>query len=136
MRIGVRLNYWSEFVGTFDPLKVVARIRRDFPEAIVDPTDYDAEKLKRDLKVMESIPFEVIPEERRAVMIRQVTHTAQQDGPTFRFEIPTAAGPVKGQARRYSVMLDLPDGLDNDVRGRFEAFLKGLRLGEPLWEAP
>lgn len=126
MKLAVRISYWTDFVGTFDPGKVVGLVMRAFPETVVDPTDHQAARLERDLE-----SFAEIPEPQRSTMIRQATRNAQDNGPTFRFEIPTDAGPVKGQARRYSVTLDLPDGISDDLRGRLEAFLHGLKLGEP-----
>ena len=67
-------------------------------------------------------------------MIRQVIREAQDNGPTFRFEIPTDAGPVKGEARRYWVTIELPDGISEELRGRLEEFVKGLRMGQPELE--
>jgi hypothetical protein len=126
LKLAVRISYWTDFVGTFDPGKVVGLVKRAFPETVVDPIDYQAARLDRELE-----HFAKIPEPQRTTMIRQARRNAQDNGPTFRFEIPTAVGPVKGQARRYSVTFDLPDGVSDDLRSRLESLLKGLQLGEP-----
>ncbi len=130
MRLEVTINYWADFVGTFDPGKVVRLVKRAFPETVIDPTDYQAARLDRELE-----HFAKAPEPTRAMLLRSARRNAQDNGPTFRFEIPTEAGPIRGQARRYRVSLDLPDAISDDLRGRMEAFLRGLRLGEPKWNA-
>lgn len=128
MTLAVRINYWTDFVGAFDPKKVVRQVKHTFPETVVDETDYQAARLDRELAA-----YADAPEPQRTKFIRDAKRQAQDHGPTFRFEIPSDAGPIKGQARRYSVTLDLPDGVHDDLRDRLEEFLKGLRLGEPKW---
>lgn len=130
MRLGIRIPYWTDSVGTFDPRKVVEQVARAFPETVVDPTDHQAVRLERELA-----HFDGRPEPERSALIRQAWSNAQDNGPTFRFEIPTPAGSIRGVARRYCVSFDLPDGVDDDRRGRLEQFLRGLRLGEPVWDA-
>ena len=130
MKLAVRIDYWTDFVGVFDPGKVVELVKRAFPETVVDPTDHQAEKLAREMD-----HFRQLPETQRETMIRQATRNARDNGPTFRFEIPTDVGPIVGYARRYSVTFDLPEGAGAEIRDRLEAFLKGLNLGEPEWDA-
>lgn len=45
MKLELAVDYWTDFVGAFDPRKVVILVKRAFPETIIDPTDYAAERL-------------------------------------------------------------------------------------------
>lgn len=129
-RLALRINYWTDYVGTFDPSKVMAMVKRAFPETIIDWTDHQEARLKRALEA-----FAQIPEPRRESMVRSAWHDAWDNGPTFRFEIPCdGERTIKGQARRYSITFEIPDGVSGDMRDRLKAFLSGLQLGQTRWE--
>ena len=130
VELEIQIDYWAVSVGTFDPGKVVALIKLAFPETVVDPIDHSTAEVDRVAKF-----FEHMPEPETETVIRQIKRKAQNNGPTFRFEIPTDLGPIQGFARRYSVGLDLPDDTSDELRGRLEAFLKGLKLGEFEWKS-
>jgi hypothetical protein len=128
-RLCLRINYWTDYVGTFDPRKVVGLVKRSFPETVIDSTDHQDVRLRRELE-----HFATIAEPQRETMLGQALRNAQDNGPTFRFEIPIPGGsPIKGTARRYSISFDIPAGSPATMRERLESFLNGLQLGQPEW---
>jgi NAD(P)H-hydrate epimerase len=121
----LEINYWTDYVGTFDPKKVIGLIRGVFPETVIDWTDYQDARLRQELEY-----FASIPEPPRETVIRQALSNAQDNGPTFQFQIPTGEGDViKGRARRYSVRFEIPAGCPVEVRDQLRSFLEGLELG-------
>jgi len=125
LKYDLTIDYWTDCVGTFDPLKVVGLAKRTFPGTVVDATDFEAAYLERFLALIEAIP-----EPGRATMTRQAKRKAMDNGPRFHFEIPTDAGKVQGHVGRYRVHLDAPDAIGDELRGRLVAFLSSLKLGE------
>jgi hypothetical protein len=124
MELGVYLDYHSADVGTFDPGKVILRVQEAFPDAILDPLDYSDQEVRRIVKKYGDLP-------QGSVMVRQIKDKQQRNGPSFRFEIPAAAGPMVGFARRYEVRVTVPDATDDATVAKLREFLKGLTLGEP-----
>ena len=133
-RLCLRISYWTDFVGTFDPRKVIGLIWRAFPETVIDWTDHQDVRLRRELEHFATIPEPL----QRETMIRQALRNAQDNGPTFRFEIPTRNGDcIKGTARRYLINFEIPAGCPGEMRDRLKSLLEGLQLGRPeLQERP
>lgn len=127
--LGLRLDFWDDTAGAFEPAKVVRLLRRTFPDAEVDPTDHQHIRLERELEYWSR--SEVTPEQ-RATLVRQSWGLYKTNGPTYRFVVPFASGhrPL-GQARRMSMGFWLPSGLPAEYRESLASFLRSLRMGEP-----
>lgn len=125
MKLALTIDYWTDSVGTFDPVKVVRMVKCSFPEAAVDERDYQAEELnnlRRHIKTLS--------EPGRTTMLRQAERKAMDNGPCFHFAIEVGPDTVRGRVSRYELVLDLPDAVDGRLRCRVESFLASLKLGE------
>jgi hypothetical protein len=126
--IDLSISYWTNAVGTFDPWKVVCRIKNRFPDTVIDRTDHQQVRLQRELAFWNS---HEMPEERRQSLIRSSSCNARDNGPSYRVEIPFGlTQPVLGWARRYSVRFQVPAEAPDSVLDALETFLKSLDLGE------
>jgi hypothetical protein len=124
-RISLELSYWSDFVGTFDPWKVLWQVKKSFPSAVFDLTDHQEVRLNRDLE-----GWAHIPEPRRQTLVNQSKRLYRDNGPTYKFEIPCGQGAaIKGCARRYTVSFLLPLDVSPEIRQGIIAFLESLKLG-------
>jgi hypothetical protein len=85
LRYDLTIDYWTDCVGTFDPLKVVGLAKRAFPGMVVDETDFEAAYLERLLALIEAVPEPV-----RATMTRQAKRKAMAHAFTSR-SLPTPA---------------------------------------------
>jgi hypothetical protein len=130
--ITLKLEYWTDSVGAFDPTKVLSRIHKAFPDAVIDETDVQEVRL---LKELEHWNSEEMSEEQRKRFIRSSKILYRTNGPTFSFQIPFGLEqPVRGWARRYSVRFDVPHGAPQRVTDALVSFLKSLQMGEPELE--
>jgi hypothetical protein len=128
-RLYVRLDFWDDAVGAFEPAKVVRQLKRVFPEAEIDPTDHQRVRLLRELEFWAQGEKTA---ELRETLVRQSWGLYQTNGPTYRFVIPFPSGHrVSGRARRLSVGFKVPAGLPPEHCKQLLAFLQSLRMGVP-----
>lgn len=128
-RLSIELDFWDDAVGAFEPAKVLRQLRRTFPEAEIDLTDYQRVRLLREIEFWSQGERE---SEVRETLVRQSWGLYQTNGPTYRFVIPFPSGHrVSGEARRLSVSFQVPLGLPPAYREQLLAFLRGFRMGEP-----
>jgi hypothetical protein len=128
-RLYIRLDFWDDAVGAFEPAKVLRQLKRAFPEAEIDPTDHQRVRLLRELEFWAQGEKTA---ELRKTLVRQSWGLYQTNGPTYRFVIPFPSGHrVSGGARRLSVGFQVPAGLPPEHREQLLAFLRSLRMGEP-----
>jgi hypothetical protein len=126
-RISLELSYWTDFVGTFDPWKVLWRIKKTFPSAAIDTTDHQEVRLNREL---EGWARNDIPEPTRQTLIGQSKRLYRDNGSTYRFEIPCGLeASINGCVRRYSVSFNLPPDTPPEMRQSIITFLASLELG-------
>ena len=131
-RLYIRLDFWDDAVGAFEPVKVIRQLQRTFPEAEIDPTDHQRVRLLRELELWAQ--GEKVAE-LRETLVRQSWGLYQTNGPTYRFVIPFPSGHrVSGVARRLSVGFNVPAGLPLEHRAQLKSFLRSLRMGEPVWD--
>jgi hypothetical protein len=128
MYLGARIDYWGKDVATFDPEKVLRRLREVFPAACIDWTDL-AEKevasLDQYLERSEASP------EVKDTMRRQIRGKARSNGPCYGFRLDDGDGhPIEGRAGRYSVYFRSEEIVDEETRRRLIDFLKSLSLGK------
>ena len=50
-RLYIRLDFWDDAVGAFEPAKILRQLKRAFPEAEIDPTDHLRVRLLRELEI-------------------------------------------------------------------------------------
>lgn len=130
----LELDFWDDFVGAFEPAKVIRQLRRTFPQVDVDPTDQQEVRLLREL---ESWSRDEIEPARRDKLIWQSKNNYRTNGPTYRFVIPFDSDwRVPGWARRLRVGFETPAGLPKDYRDQLLAFLRSLKMGEPVLGEP
>ena len=99
-RLYIRLDFWDDAVGAFEPAKVLRQLKRAFPEAEIDPTDHQRVRLLRELEFWAQGEKAA---ELRETLVRQSWGLYQTNGPTYRFVIPFPSGHrVSGGARRLS----------------------------------
>jgi hypothetical protein len=123
MRIVCGLDYSSDEVAVFDPEKVIARLRSDFPEADVDPTDQSAAEVERVRQFAKSHLDS--DSEVQSTVLRQIQGKARRNGPVYSFEL---AG-VTGTAGRYSISFVSDVEIEPSLRQRIVTFLESLKLG-------
>ena len=123
MQIVCALKYSSDDVVTFDPEKVIAKLRVAFPEAEVDPADQAAAEVERVRQFAES-ESDADPHV-RSTMLRQIQGKARRNGPVYSFGL---AG-VTGTAGRYSVSFLSDTEIELSLRQRIVAFLESLGVG-------
>ena len=128
-RLEIRLDFWDDFVGAFEPMKVIRQLKAAFPEVELDPTDHQQVRLLQELALWTQTEM---PAERRGTLMRQSWGNYQTNGPTYKFVIPFASGHrVTGFARRLTVGFQMPADLPAAARERLIVFLRSLRMGEP-----
>jgi hypothetical protein len=105
-------------IGCFDPTIIICRLRKSFPEAVVNPEDFawrDYDSFRR----------------RGAIdgAVRIAESDARRRGPIWTFTIPT--GPervVRGKAERYVVSIFDTEPIPADLKSRFLSFLEELKF--------
>ena len=128
--LAVRLDWWDDTVGAFEPGKVLRQVRRVFPDAEIDPTDHQEVRLKRELEFWSQ--GERAPE-LRDKLVRQSKELYRTNGPMYWFVVPIDSGHrVRGWARRLSVGFVLPPELPTVAREHLQTFLRSLKMGEPV----
>ena len=126
MRIASSINYYSDDVATFDPEKVIERLRAAFPEAEVDPTDRSAEDVERVRQFVESqADADSELREQQGALLAQARFKARHNGPVYSFRLAD----IYGTASRYHVPFHCQTEIHPSVRKRIVAFLKSLKLG-------
>jgi hypothetical protein len=107
-------------VGCFDPTRVVARLREEFPEIEVDPRDHS----QKDIET-----FKLIDNAGSALRVAEAD--ARRRGPIWSITLPLDEGrELKGHAARYYVCLRDDRPIPEPMRSRLLAFLNGLRFAE------
>ena len=46
----LHIDPWSDYVGAFDPRKVIGLVKRTFPETVIDWTDHQDMRLRGELE--------------------------------------------------------------------------------------
>ena len=109
-----------EVLCAFDPKKVVARLRRLFPDLEVVPREHawrDYDLFVQNGSVDESGALGVAARDTR------------RRGPVWRFRVPVAGGGhVQGQAERHFVWFMSESPFPEPLRSRLVAFTEGLRF--------
>lgn len=126
----LRLDFWDDSVGAFEPAKVLRQLTRALPDVVIDPTDHQRVRLLRELE------FWAQGEKTAALresLVRSSWGLYQRNGPTYRFVVPFPSGHrVAGAVRRMSVGFEVPAGLPPEYREQLLAFLRSLRMGGPM----
>ena len=132
MRITLRLPYWDDGVGCFDPQRFVVQLLACFPGAEVDPTDrssVEVEQVERFLASSDAT------EDVKESMRRQIRGKAQRMGPAYHFRLSLPSGcRAEGLATRYSITFRSEQPLSAEERELLTEFLTSLRLGAPQFE--
>ncbi len=126
MRIAAEIKYWSDEVLTFDPEKVLGKLREIFPQMEVDTLDYSLDELERFIKYAN----EKIPEPNRSRMINSMRGKNWANGPSFRFQIDIDENSkLNGYAKRYTIAFLSESEIDSDTENKIINFLKSLKYG-------
>jgi hypothetical protein len=127
MDIEVEIPYWGPQVGTFDPEKVLWRLKEQFPTAEIDRTDW----AEREVASLDTYLEErAVPPEQKDTMRRQIRGKAQRNGPVYRFKLSDGFGAeIEGYSSRYRVVFRSSHDIDECFRSRITDFLRSLGLG-------
>ncbi len=127
MEIEVSIDYWGEEVLTFDPEKVLWRLKNYFQQIEIDPIDYSFDELERFI----TYSNEKVYEPTRSMVIASRKGKNRTSGPVFRFQIPvTDKLKIKGYAKRYTVAFNFEWIADEALEEKIIVFLKSLNYGE------
>lgn len=127
MRIEASIDYWDESVLTFDPEKVVVRVRDYFPQVVIEPKDYSMDELERVTKFAN----ENFEEPRRSKIITSIRGKNWTNGPSFRFKTPLENEiEITGYSQRYCIAFESKRGIDLEIENTIIDFLKSLKYGE------
>jgi hypothetical protein len=127
MDIEVEIPYWGPQVATFDPEKVLWRLREQFPEAEIDPTDW----AEREVASLDAYLEErAVRLDQKDTMKSQIRGKARRNGPVYRFKLTDKLGAViEGYSSRYRVVFRSAHDIDEGFRSRITDFLRSLGLG-------
>lgn len=131
--ISIELDFWDDSVGAFEPAKVIRQLRQAFSGVEIDPSDYQRDRLLRELEFWTQGEKSA---ELRETLVQQSWGNYQTNGPTYKFVIPFLSGHrVSGWARRLSIGFEVPVGLPPEHRGQLLQFLGSLHMGQPVLNA-
>ncbi len=128
-RLELTIDYWTDFVGTFDPWKVLGLIKQAFPQMTSDNVDFQQERFQREVAHWRETEM---PEEQRQELIRSSTRNCRDNGPSYEFEIPFEGFKIEGVSRRYVVSFLLPKNTPTQIRDSVVKFLRSISLGAPM----
>lgn len=114
---------WDDLdvVCSFDPTKVIARLRVQFPDAEVDPTDYGWRDYQSFLRMGLS--------EEQSSALGVAAADARRRGPIWKFRVPSPAGGwVLGHAERHHVSFVADGPFPEPLRSQLLRFMEGLRF--------
>ncbi|MGL6073546.1 MAG: hypothetical protein ACRC8S_05210 [Fimbriiglobus sp.] len=107
-------------IACFDPSVILARMRREFPEIEIDPTDY----AWRDYKGFLAMG---LTSEDSALGVAAAD--ARHRGPLWLFRIPSPDGvSIRGSTERYRVLFHRSQPFPEALRLRLLEFLEKLRF--------
>jgi hypothetical protein len=108
-----------DVICAFDPTKVVARLRQEFPGLQIDPKDYAWRDHDTFLRM--GPPSDDV--------MRVAMRDAQRRGPVWMFRLPVESGaPVDGRAERHYVHFHSEGPFPEPLRSRLLRFVAGLRF--------
>jgi hypothetical protein len=127
MNIEVEIPYWGPQVATFDPEKVLWRLKEQFPEAAIDRTDW----AEREVASLDAFLDErAVPPVQKDTMKRQIRGKARRNGPVYKFKLTDGLGPeIEGYSSRYRVVFRSANDIEEGFRSRITDFLRSLGLG-------
>jgi hypothetical protein len=127
MNIEVVIKYRGPGVATFDPEKVLWRLKEQFPEAEINTTDW----AEREVASLDSFLEErAIAPETKETMRKQIRGKARRNGPVYKFKLVDGKGAtIEGQSSRYRVVFRSAHDIEETFRQQITDFLRGLELG-------
>jgi hypothetical protein len=130
MNIRAVIEYWGPGVATFDPGKVLWRLKQQFPEAEIDPTDW----AEREVDSLDSfLEQRSIGLETKETMRSQIRGKALRNGPVYRFKLADRDGvAIEGVSSRYCVAFRSTHDIEEAFRQRITDFLQSLAWMSPL----
>jgi hypothetical protein len=126
LRISCELDYWSDSVATFDPVKVAMHLRTAFPESIVDPQDRSELEVQSLHAFLES---RELPTATKETMLRQIKGKQRTNGPVFGFGLSAGLASIRGLISRYRIQFLSDAILEQSLQDRIVGFLNSLKLG-------
>jgi hypothetical protein len=127
MDIDVEIPYWGPQVATFDPENVLWRLKEQFPEAEIDPTDW----AEREVASLDAYLEErAVRPEQKDTMKSQIRGKARRNGPVYRFKLTDGLGAeIEGYSSRYRVVFRSAHDIEEGFRSRITDFLRSLGSG-------
>jgi hypothetical protein len=126
MRIEIWLNYWSDEVLSFNPEKVIIRLRKYFPQVETDWKDQSRfwfEKFFQSVKEKGLEPPDFIIEDKWRLFAA--------NSPTFLFRILTETNTeITGLSNRWQIEFESKQKFDSDTERTIIDFLKSLEYGK------
>ncbi len=114
---------------SFDPNKVVRKVKAAFPEARVLPGDQLAAEVRR-AEVALAPQLREAPAGPALRVVESLRRKASAYGPAYAFDVPVpGGGTVRGLARSTNVQVLFDDPLPGDIHCRLTEFLMSLGLG-------
>jgi hypothetical protein len=130
MDIETVIEYSGPQVATFDPEKVLWRLKDQFPEADIDTTDW-AEREVTSLDFF--LAQRSIAPAKKDQMRSQIRGKARRSGPVYKFKLADGDGnTIEGCSSRYRVAFRSAYDIEEGFRRRITDFLRSLGLGDLL----
>ncbi len=128
MYIEAAIKYWGPEIATFDPEKVLWRLKGQFPQADIDTTDW----AEREVASVDSfLEQRSMAPETRDQLRKQIRGKARRNGPVYRFKLADGDGnPIEGYSSRYRVVFRSAHNVEEGFRRRIADFLQSLGLGD------
>lgn len=126
MRIEMWLNYWNDEVLSFNPEKIMVRLRKYFPQVETDWKDqsrFQFEKFLQNVKEKGLEPPVFIIEDKWRLLA--------ENSPTFLFKILTEKNiEITGLVNRWRIEFESKQKIDSETEKIIIDFLKSLQYGE------
>jgi hypothetical protein len=127
VRIGAEIDYYDDGVLTFDPEKVLVKLKHYFDNVKVDLTDYSRQRLEKIIKIEKERGQEL----NHSDVIKQMLANNRRNGPIFRFKIQHRDdAKIIGSVQRYAITFRSEQKIDNLMEQKIVAFLKSIEYGE------
>ncbi len=126
MNIEAVIDYWGPGVATFDPEKVLWRLKEHFPEAEIDTADRAELEVASLDAFVEQQQFEP---QTKDTMRRQIRGKSRRNGPVYQFNLTDGGVLIEGRSSRYCVTFRSDQDIEGELRRRIVGFLESLNLG-------
>ncbi len=126
MRIEAIIDYWEENVLSFDPEKILIRLRNFFPQVETDWIDQSRYRLERFFQTVKEKDLEP-----PLIIVEKKWEVFSRNTPTFKFKLLTEPNiEITGLCNRWRIEFESQQKIEAETEKTIIEFLKSIRYGE------